>query len=92
MQTALSAFIRSAAPGAADPDCPGAGRVDVVLPIGRTGGRHQCCRWRAAYLAVLQDGAYGKDLDGKDENGNIRPYHLGHFFIAIDTDHSWVRS
>ena len=24
---------------------------------------------------------------GKDENGNIRPYHLGHFFIAIDTDH-----
>ena len=37
--------------------------------------------------AVLQDGAYGKDLDGKDENGNIRPYHLGHFFIAIDTDH-----
>ena len=37
--------------------------------------------------AVLQDGMYGKDLDGKDENGNIRPYHLGHFFIAIDTDH-----
>ena len=37
--------------------------------------------------AVLQDGAYGKDLDGKDENGNIRPYHLGHFFIARDTDH-----
>ncbi|MBQ6420798.1 MAG: Ldh family oxidoreductase [Clostridia bacterium] len=37
--------------------------------------------------AVLQDGVYGKDLDGKDEEGNIRPYHLGHFFIAIDTDH-----
>ena len=37
--------------------------------------------------AILQDGWYGKDLDGKDENGNIRPYHLGHFFIAIDTDH-----
>ncbi|MBQ7296545.1 MAG: Ldh family oxidoreductase [Clostridia bacterium] len=37
--------------------------------------------------SVLQDGSYGKDLDGKDENGNIRPYHLGHFFIAIDTDH-----
>ena len=37
--------------------------------------------------AVLQDGDYGKDLDGKDENGNIRPYHLGHFFIAIDTEH-----
>ncbi|MCH5198407.1 MAG: Ldh family oxidoreductase [Oscillospiraceae bacterium] len=37
--------------------------------------------------AALQDGAYGKDLDGKDEEGNIRPYHLGHFFVAIDTDH-----
>lgn len=37
--------------------------------------------------SVLQDGAYGKDLDGKDENGNIRPYQLGHFFIAIDTNH-----
>ncbi|MBE6703124.1 MAG: Ldh family oxidoreductase [Ruminococcaceae bacterium] len=37
--------------------------------------------------AVLQDGWYGKMLDGKDENGKIRPYHLGHFFIAIDTNH-----
>lgn len=37
--------------------------------------------------AVLQDGSYGKDLNGKDKDGNIRPYHLGHFFIAIDTDH-----
>ena len=37
--------------------------------------------------AALQDGWYGKALNGKDEEGNIRPYHLGHFFIAIDTDH-----
>lgn len=37
--------------------------------------------------AVLQDGCYGKALDGKDENGNRSPYHLGHFFIAIDTEH-----
>lgn len=37
--------------------------------------------------AILQDGSYGKDLNGKDENGEIRPYHLGHFFIAIDADH-----
>ena len=36
---------------------------------------------------ALQDGWYGKDLDGKDKDGNIRPYHLGHFFIAIDTEH-----
>ncbi len=37
--------------------------------------------------AILQDGNYGKALNGKDENGNLVPYHLGHFFIAIDTDH-----
>lgn len=37
--------------------------------------------------AVLQDGSYGKALCGKDENGNKAPYHLGHFFIAIDTGH-----
>ena len=37
--------------------------------------------------SILQDGAYGKALDGKDEDGNIRPYQLGHWFIAIDTDH-----
>ena len=23
----------------------------------------------------------------RDENGNIRPYQLGHWFIAIDTEH-----
>lgn len=37
--------------------------------------------------AILQDGAYGKALSGRDENGNRRHYSLGHWFIAIDTDH-----
>ncbi len=37
--------------------------------------------------SVLQDGAYGKALDGKDENGKPCHYQLGHFFIAIDTEH-----
>ena len=37
--------------------------------------------------ASLQDGNYGKDLNGKDANGKKVPYHLGHFFIAIDTNH-----
>ncbi len=37
--------------------------------------------------AALQDGNYGKALNGKDENGNLVPYHLGHFFIAIDMEH-----
>ena len=34
--------------------------------------------------AALQSGLFLKALDGKDEEGKIRPYHLGHFFIAID--------
>ena len=37
--------------------------------------------------AVLQDGNYGKALNGKGPNGEKFPYHLGHFFIAIDTNH-----
>ncbi len=37
--------------------------------------------------SILQDGAYGKALDGKGPNGEKVPYHLGHFFIAIDTNH-----
>ncbi len=37
--------------------------------------------------AVLQDGSYGKALTGKDKDGNKANYCLGHFFIAIDTDH-----
>ncbi len=37
--------------------------------------------------AALQDGSYGKDLNGKNEKGELIPYHLGHFFIAIDTEH-----
>lgn len=37
--------------------------------------------------SILQDGNYGKALDGKGPNGEKAPYHLGHFFIAIDTNH-----
>jgi LDH2 family malate/lactate/ureidoglycolate dehydrogenase len=37
--------------------------------------------------AALQDGEYGKALNGVGANGEKVPYHLGHFFIAIDTDH-----
>ena len=36
--------------------------------------------------AALQSGLFLKARDGKDEEGKIRPYHLGHFFIAIDTE------
>ena len=37
--------------------------------------------------SVLQDGNYGKSLSGVGENGEKVPFHLGHFFIAIDTNH-----
>ena len=37
--------------------------------------------------AVLQEGNYGKALNGVGPNGEKVPYHLGHFFIAIDTNH-----
>ena len=37
--------------------------------------------------SVLSDGYYCKQLSGVDENGNKCSPRLGHFFIAIDTDH-----
>ena len=37
--------------------------------------------------SVLQDGYFGKQLNGVDENGNKCSPRLGHFFIAIDTNH-----
>ena len=36
--------------------------------------------------AALQDGPFMQDLTGKDGEGRKRPYHLGHFFIAINPD------
>lgn len=41
--------------------------------------------------AALQSGLFLKALDGKDEEGKIRPYHLGHFFIATTQRHLWVQ-
>ncbi|MCI2062398.1 MAG: Ldh family oxidoreductase [Eubacteriaceae bacterium] len=36
--------------------------------------------------AALTGGLFMKDLTNKDEDGNKRPYHLGHFFIVIDPE------
>ena len=36
--------------------------------------------------AALQAGNFLKALTGKNEKGENVPYHLGHFFIAIDTN------
>lgn len=35
--------------------------------------------------AALQGGSFMKLLNGVNEAGELTPYHLGHFFIAIDT-------
>ena len=34
--------------------------------------------------ASLQGGSFLSALAGRSSNGGIRPYHLGHFFLAID--------
>ncbi len=36
--------------------------------------------------AALQQGAFLQQLTDKDPNGNLKPYELGHFFIAIDIE------
>ena len=36
--------------------------------------------------AALAQGNYMKMLTGIDENGNKKKFHLGHFFVAIDTN------
>lgn len=37
--------------------------------------------------AALQQGSFLKGLLGFDKDGGKQPYHLGHFFIAIDIEH-----
>jgi len=37
--------------------------------------------------AALQQGAFLKQLSGLTEEGERRPYSLGHFFMAIDVEH-----
>ena len=36
--------------------------------------------------AALQSGSFLKALTGVDEEGNKKPYHLGHFFMVIDPE------
>ena len=36
--------------------------------------------------AALTGGPYMKELSGKDENGNNKMYHLGHFFFVINPE------
>ncbi|MBQ0017888.1 MAG: Ldh family oxidoreductase [Clostridiales bacterium] len=36
--------------------------------------------------SALAGGPFMKDLNGKDENGNPKMYHLGHFFLVINPE------
>ena len=38
------------------------------------------------FSAAFQAGGFLKMLVDRDENGNKKPYHLGHFFIVIDPE------
>ncbi len=42
--------------------------------------------------AALQQGRFLQALSGFDENGGKRPYGLGHFFIAVDTEAFYGRA
>ena len=36
--------------------------------------------------AALQEGNFMKELSDRDEKGELKPYHLGHFFMAINVE------
>ncbi len=64
----------------------------ALVPIGGIGeemGGYKGYGYAAAVeilSAALAGGLFMKDLTNKDENGDMRPYHLGHFFIVIDPE------
>lgn len=64
----------------------------ALLPVGgmgEEGGGHKGYGWATAVeilSAALQEGAYLKKLLGFKDGKKV-PYHLGHFFIAIDVEH-----
>ncbi len=65
----------------------------ALLPLGGLGellGGHKgygLATMVEILCASLQDGAYLQDLKGLDEQGQRRPFMLGHFFLAIDIEH-----
>jgi LDH2 family malate/lactate/ureidoglycolate dehydrogenase len=55
--------------------------------IGEVGGGYKGYGYAAVVeilSAALQQGAFLKGLLGFNDDGSRRPYHLGHFFMAID--------
>jgi L-2-hydroxycarboxylate dehydrogenase (NAD+) len=68
----------------------GTAALTTLGGIGEDLGGYKCYGYAMVIellSAALQDGEYGKALNGVGENGEKIPYHLGHFFIAIDTNH-----
>jgi len=65
----------------------------ALLPLGGLGellGGHKgygLATMVEILCASLQDGAYLQDLKGFDEQGQRRPFMLGHFFLALDIEH-----
>ncbi len=64
----------------------------ALAPVGGLGevtGGYKGYGWATVVeilSAALQDGAFLKDLNGFDAEGNKIPYPLGHFFIAINPE------
>ena len=57
--------------------------------LGETTGGHKGYGYATVVeilSAALQDGQYLKGLLGFNEDGSRRPYHLGHFFLAINIE------
>jgi LDH2 family malate/lactate/ureidoglycolate dehydrogenase len=67
----------------------GTAALTPVGGIGEDGGGYKGYGWATAVeilSAALQDGSYLKKLLGFEEGRKV-PYHLGHFFVAIDVEH-----
>ena len=64
----------------------------ALLPVGGAGeilGGHKGYGWSVMVeilSAALQDGAFMQDLRGYNQDGKRTPYHLGHFFLAINIE------
>jgi L-2-hydroxycarboxylate dehydrogenase (NAD+) len=68
-------------------------RSAALLPLGgadETLGGHKGFGYSTMVeilSSALQDGSFMTGLLGFDDEGNRQPYHLGHFFLAIDIAH-----
>ncbi len=67
----------------------GTAALTPVGGIGEDGGGYKGYGWATVVeilSAALQQGAFMKGLLGFDAQGNRQPYHLGHFFLAINIE------